>query len=1670
MKNPSCVHFKKSRLLGIVMICLFVEIANTQVNNITHPGGSPYATLQAAINNPSTIAGDVLKFTLNLNEGLITINKAVEIDGNGYTLTSSSASYGLFVTIASVNIHDLKVEKAGTFGIHVNCGSHNLIMTNVVVDDCGSTGVALNGSDNAVITNLVSTNNGGNGMSITNCDNTTVNGITTSGNSFGGGFNAGIGIFTSNLFCLPAGVNGFALTGTVNISEVTKVYSQKANVADPMIGFSGASIQWAVGVGLLDRSYWPDKSTSYVVVDALFEAPYNYPNTAVYVSEVSTENFYVNDDPNGDNTPPMLIQTAIGFEMPGKTIFVEEGTYKENVIVNKSLSILGPNSNIDPCSGSRVPEAIVVPSSAAISSGEIFHVAASNVTIKGFTIDGDNTAITSGFTSTNGADIDAAEGITVYETGINNLTVINNIIKNLSYFGVTLYDYPAGVPSSGHVISNNKIQDMGTYAAASGISFWGGGVLLYNNQYAAVTNNCMDNIRIGIQTGNFHKANPGSGAFQLIDGNVMTNVRRIGVFHNLFYSTASGYTVSNNTITAVNNINETLWKGMLISSQSVPSTITGNVIDGSAVSNPTSGVEVWNVKNTSPSIISGGSVTGVSKGVFINNYDGYPSTGSNAPDGGNASLSNISITNCSTGIHVKDNSLSAHAPVNLSIGSGISISGGTAGLTIENSSASVSASILDMAFSGQAGNYISLMNNSNNVDAAASTFEGNTGGVATLAQNFAIENKIFHKVDNSSLGFVLVKANNDFVTSMSGSVQRGVDAAGNNWTVNVDAGLYSENVIIPKPLILKGANDNVDCTGARGTESIISGTLGSNSKTISVNADNVSIDGFTIKNPLGSFGIYAKGRNNTNIQYNIITDIGNNNSGSDASYGVAIEMGSAANITNVNILNNCVNHIRGGENTSLSGGSAKSNNGSAVAIGAGFSDAPFDVSDLTIEGNTIDHISACTKAFTDGGKGAYGVLINVGAKAGIGKAISPIVHNNEIFVLEGLWAHGVGLEGETPGALVTNNFIDNLIDHKGNTDAIGVLIEDNAGAATVEIHENSFTNMVASVVNLMVPTVDATCNWHGTLNAGSIATKNLGAVIYSPWLINGTDNDVSTTGFQPVPGSCEGTAVSISCPLNQSIPACTDQTIINDAYALWLSSASFSGGCNSALSNDGGSVPSGCGGSKTVTWTVTSLCENPKTCSSVFTIEPAEDLVVFCPADPNLSACTSSADILAAYNTWVSGFSFAGGCNVGTNINLIPELGILDCGGQLSFTYTADNGPDGCQDHAECTATFTVQEALDLVVTCPFDPNLPACSSAVAITNAYNAWKAGFSVSGGCNPISNIASIPSLTDLSCGGSLSFTLIADNAEGYCIDHDECASTFTVGMAPAVVLNCPSNKTENLCQTQAAINSSYNAWLASATFTGGCNGAISNNGGSAPSKDGGSKTVTWTVTSSCSAPVSCTKIFTVIGPDTDCDGVGDACDVCPGGNDKIDNNGDGKPDCKYPPAYNQIIAAWKCGNNKVYVCHIPPGNPNNPNTLCIPYSGMAAHIAHGDYLGSCGNANCGQALSGFASDNFGYAEAEEFETGDHSGLFDGELNIYPNPAQDILYIQWPVHETSQVRIYLYNSVGQKILSRQIAISEDNETVYPINIQSYQSGMYFINVFIGESKHVKTFSIIR
>jgi hypothetical protein len=41
----------------------------------------------------------------------------------------------------------------------------------------------------------------------------------------------------------------------------------------------------------------------------------------------------------------------------------------------------------------------------------------------------------------------------------------------------------------------------------------------------------------------------------------------------------------------------------------------------------------------------------------------------------------------------------------------------------------------------------------------------------------------------------------------------------------------------------------------------------------------------------------------------------------------------------------------------------------------------------------------------------------------------------------------------------------------------------------------------------------------------------------------------------------------------------------------------------------------------------------------------------------------------------------------------------------------------------------------------------------------------------------------------------------------------------------------------------------------------------------------------------------------------------------------------------------------GQQKVTICHVPPGNPDNAHEITVGAPAVPAHLAHGDFLGTC-----------------------------------------------------------------------------------------------------------------------
>ncbi len=44
----------------------------------------------------------------------------------------------------------------------------------------------------------------------------------------------------------------------------------------------------------------------------------------------------------------------------------------------------------------------------------------------------------------------------------------------------------------------------------------------------------------------------------------------------------------------------------------------------------------------------------------------------------------------------------------------------------------------------------------------------------------------------------------------------------------------------------------------------------------------------------------------------------------------------------------------------------------------------------------------------------------------------------------------------------------------------------------------------------------------------------------------------------------------------------------------------------------------------------------------------------------------------------------------------------------------------------------------------------------------------------------------------------------------------------------------------------------------------------------------------------------------------------------------------------------------GAGKITICHIPPDDPTNPQTITVSNAALPDHLAHGDYIGECASA--------------------------------------------------------------------------------------------------------------------
>jgi nitrous oxidase accessory protein len=227
----------------------------------------------------------------------------------------------------------------------------------------------------------------------------------------------------------------------------------------------------------------------------------------------------VDDDGSADFH---TIQEAINAASDGDTIFVWNGTYYENIVVNKSITLIGENKHSTTIDGS--------------GAGTVVQIISSNVTISRFTIH-------------NGGAV--WPGSSLWLNGSNHSIISHNVIRFNSWYGIGL-NYSNSVTIDENVITNN---DRGVW-------------IVYSNNCTVKINHVSENLRgICVQSsmhcmvvGNIANNNTYDGIIlykcnenvlfnnTLLNNNVGIKLEAEGNGNHIIDNTVYGNTIDNNTM------------------------------------------------------------------------------------------------------------------------------------------------------------------------------------------------------------------------------------------------------------------------------------------------------------------------------------------------------------------------------------------------------------------------------------------------------------------------------------------------------------------------------------------------------------------------------------------------------------------------------------------------------------------------------------------------------------------------------------------------------------------------------------------------------------------------------------------------------------------------------------------------------------------------------------------------------------------------------------------------------------------------------------------------------------------------------------------------------------------------------------------------------------------
>jgi len=344
------------------------------------------------------------------------------------------------------------------------------------------------------------------------------------------------------------------------------------------------------------------------------------------------------------------------------------------------------------------------------------------------------------------------------------------------------------------------------------------------------------------------------------------------------------------------------------------------------------------------------------------------------------------------------------------------------------------------------------------------SFDGVAIAGASLADLFAIEDRIDHGVDAAGNGLVTLKAGNLFVTPTAGNLSRAVGLASAGNTVNVAAGSYGDAVTINKAnLTLAGAGMNAttftnglaitggSAGGLTLRDFTVSGVGGSatvvrNSGTLlGLTVDGVRIDGDGVAGRHGLIGGQIGGA--ISIANSEFIDIRG-----WAAFDTRAGGGGGADVTSVNFSNNLldgtVGHITFRQNAAvdvLISGNTVRNVGDTTELSSGIFKV-FGAATVDFIGNSVTGVGASPSKFTAGVADGAALIVNNTATLNITDNV--FTDNRQAFLV------GAGNALPTTTNVTGNTFTNNAYDiflpaSTGGTLSFGAGNTFNSGANTM---------------------------------------------------------------------------------------------------------------------------------------------------------------------------------------------------------------------------------------------------------------------------------------------------------------------------------------------------------------------------------------------------------------------------------------------------------------------------------------------------------------------------------------------------------------------------------------------------------------------------------------------